>query len=60
MRVPRHSFYFPSLTSRGIYDSADTTYAQDDIVIFAGRVYINLTGNVGSIVYGTMLDKTNW
>lgn len=60
MRVPRHSFYYPSLTSRGIYDPTDTTYAQDDIVIFAGRVYINLTGNVGTIEYGTKLDIVNW
>lgn len=60
MRVPRHSLYFPSLTSRGIYDSEYTTYSINDIVIFGGRVYRNKTGNVGSIVYGTMLDKTNW
>lgn len=60
MRVPRHSLYFPSLTSRGIYDSENTTYAINDIVIFGGRVYKNKLGNIGSIVYGTMLDKTNW
>jgi hypothetical protein len=60
MRVPKHSLYFPSLTSRGIYDPENTTYAINDIVIFGGRVYRSKTGNIGSIVYGTMLDKTNW
>lgn len=60
MRVPKHSLYYPSLTSRGIYDSENITYAINDIVIFGGRVYKNKTGNIGSIVYGTMLDKTNW
>lgn len=60
MRVPKHSYYFPSLTSRGVYDSTNITYAINDIVIFGGRIYKNKTGAVGSIVYGTMLDSTNW
>lgn len=59
MRVPKHSYYYPSLISRGVYDSSKT-YSVNDIVIFGGRVYKNLTGNTGSVTYLIMLDIVNW
>ena len=59
MRVPKRSYYYKSFVSKGLWESGET-YAIDDIVIFAGRVYRNQTGNTGTVTYQIFLDTTNW
>jgi hypothetical protein len=59
MRVPKRSYYYKSFVSKGLWESGET-YAIDDIVIFAGRVYRNKTGNTGTVTYQIFLDTTNW
>ena len=59
MRVPKRSYYYKSFVSRGLWESSKT-YAINDIVVFAGRVYRNKTGNTGTVRYQIFLDTTNW
>jgi len=59
MRVPRRSYCYKSFVSRGFWDPSET-YAINDLVVFAGRIYRNKTGSVGSVAYDIMLDRTNW
>ena len=53
-------FYNPNYGSMSVWDSSET-YATDDLVIYGGKVWENLTGTAGTTdTYPFTLDNTNW
>ena len=53
-------FYNPNYGSVSVWDPSET-YATDDLVIYGGKVWENLTGTAGTVdTYPFTLDNTNW
>ena len=53
-------FYNPNYGSMSVWDPSET-YATDDLVIYGGKVWENLTGTAGTTdTYPLTLDNTNW
>jgi len=53
-------FYNPNYGSMSVWDPSET-YATDDLVIYGGKVWENLTGTAGTTdTYQFTLDDTNW
>ena len=53
-------FYNPNYGSMSVWDSS-ATYSIDDLTIYGGRVWNNLTGSVGDVDNNPLtLDNTNW
>ena len=53
-------FYNPNYGSMSVWDSSET-YSIDDLVIYGGKVWNNLTGSVGDVDNNPFtLDNTNW
>jgi hypothetical protein len=53
-------FYNPNYGSMSVWDLS-ATYSVDDLVIYGGRVWENLTGSVGDVDNSPFtLDNTNW
>ncbi len=52
-------FYTPDYNTMYIWESTGT-YALDDVVVWGGYVWQNLTGNTGTSVDDFTLDATNW
>ena len=53
-------FYNPNYGSMSVWDPSEN-YATDDLVIYGGKVWENLTGTAGTTdTYPLTLDNTNW
>jgi hypothetical protein len=52
-------FYNPNYGSMSVWDSS-ATYSIDDLVIYGGKVWKNITGSVGSPDSILILNDTNW
>ena len=53
-------FYNPNYGSMSVWDPSEN-YATDDLVIYGGKVWENLTGTAGTTdTYPFTLDNTNW
>ena len=53
-------FYNPNYGSMSVWDSS-ATYSIDDLTIYGGKVWNNLTGSVGDVDNNPFtLDNTNW
>ena len=52
-------FYNPNYNKHSTWDSANT-YVANDIVIYGGKIWKNLTGSTGSTNSIFALDDTNW
>ena len=52
-------FYNPNYGSMSVWDPSET-YSIDDLVIYGGKVWKNLTGSVGSPDSILILNDTNW
>jgi len=44
----------------GIYNPSAISYGGNDLVVWGGRVWINLTASVGTAIDDITLDPTNW
>lgn len=59
MRIVKNTYYTVSGANKGVWKNT-LSVAVNNIVVWGGRVFKNLTGSVGSSTNDWTLDATNW